>query len=228
MTSSGPVNQSVGKSSREPAADLVVRASCLRIARLRHASEITSLLDYVKRDGHVGPGHDAAVGTLRAPWNQCPMRPRRAAYGGSRGHPTSRPRTPRVRGPRGARPRAEPVSETGAARPRSSRRSPSRRSGCTSCWPTSCERRRRSGNEEARQASGRAPPSARWASIRSTCRWTPSALRAHPLAAPFDWIVDGKANVVATWEPRRSRRRAFADPQRPHRRGEPRTALAVG
>ena len=24
-------------------------------------------------------------------------------------------------------------------------------------------------------------------------------LRAHPLAAPFDWDVDGKRNVVATW-----------------------------
>jgi acetylornithine deacetylase len=28
-----------------------------------------------------------------------------------------------------------------------------------------------------------------------------AALRAHPLAAPFDWDVDGKRNVVATWEP---------------------------
>jgi acetylornithine deacetylase len=27
------------------------------------------------------------------------------------------------------------------------------------------------------------------------------ALRAHPQAAPFDWDVDGKANVVATWMP---------------------------
>jgi len=26
-------------------------------------------------------------------------------------------------------------------------------------------------------------------------------LRAHPLAAPFDWDVDGKRNVVATWSP---------------------------
>lgn len=28
-----------------------------------------------------------------------------------------------------------------------------------------------------------------------------AALRAHPQAAPFDWEVDGKANVVATWMP---------------------------
>jgi acetylornithine deacetylase len=28
-----------------------------------------------------------------------------------------------------------------------------------------------------------------------------AALRAHPRAAPFDWEVDGKANVVATWLP---------------------------
>ncbi len=27
------------------------------------------------------------------------------------------------------------------------------------------------------------------------------ALRAHPFAAPFDWDVDGKTNVVATWSP---------------------------
>lgn len=27
------------------------------------------------------------------------------------------------------------------------------------------------------------------------------ALHAHPLAAPFDWDVEGKRNVVATWEP---------------------------
>jgi acetylornithine deacetylase len=27
------------------------------------------------------------------------------------------------------------------------------------------------------------------------------ALRAHPLASPFDWDVSGKCNVVATWEP---------------------------
>jgi acetylornithine deacetylase len=26
------------------------------------------------------------------------------------------------------------------------------------------------------------------------------ALRAHPMASPFDWDTDGKANVVATWE----------------------------
>ena len=29
-------------------------------------------------------------------------------------------------------------------------------------------------------------------SSRSTCRWTPAALRAHPVASPFDWDVDGK------------------------------------
>ena len=27
------------------------------------------------------------------------------------------------------------------------------------------------------------------------------ALRAHPMASPFDWDTDGKANVVATWAP---------------------------
>lgn len=27
------------------------------------------------------------------------------------------------------------------------------------------------------------------------------ALRAHPLASPFDWDVDGKRNLVATWDP---------------------------
>ena len=27
-------------------------------------------------------------------------------------------------------------------------------------------------------------------------------IRAHPLAAPFDWNVDGKRNVVSTWMPR--------------------------
>ncbi|MEO8476988.1 MAG: ArgE/DapE family deacylase [Actinomycetota bacterium] len=31
-------------------------------------------------------------------------------------------------------------------------------------------------------------------------RMDEAALRAHPLASPFDWETDGKANVVATWE----------------------------
>ena len=32
-------------------------------------------------------------------------------------------------------------------------------------------------------------------------RMDEEALRAHPLASPFDWETDGKANVVATWAP---------------------------
>ena len=32
-------------------------------------------------------------------------------------------------------------------------------------------------------------------------RMDEEALRAHPLASPFDWETDGKANVVSTWEP---------------------------
>jgi len=31
-------------------------------------------------------------------------------------------------------------------------------------------------------------------------RMDAEALRAHPLSSPFDWAVDGKANVVGTWE----------------------------
>jgi acetylornithine deacetylase len=33
-------------------------------------------------------------------------------------------------------------------------------------------------------------------------RMDEQALRAHPLASPFDWETEGKANVVATWAPR--------------------------
>ena len=32
-------------------------------------------------------------------------------------------------------------------------------------------------------------------------RMDEEVLRAHPLASPFDWETDGKANVVTTWEP---------------------------
>ena len=53
-------------------------------------------------------------------------------------------------------------------------------------------------------------------------------LRRHPLAAPFDWDVGGKRNVVATWGGGDRLLRAIAHPQRPYRRREPRAAVAVG
>ena len=53
-------------------------------------------------------------------------------------------------------------------------------------------------------------------------------LRGHPAAAPFDWDVEGKRNVVAVWGASDSAERAVADPQWPHRRGEPRAAVAMG
>ena len=60
-------------------------------------------------------------------------------------------------------------------------------------------------------------------------RMDEEALRAHPLASPFDWETDGKPNVVATWAPGASdERRAVADPERTHRRGEPRAVEPVG
>ena len=54
------------------------------------------------------------------------------------------------------------------------------------------------------------------------------ALRAHPQAAPFDWDVEGKRNVVATWEPGVAGGRPVADPERTYRRGEPGAAARSG
>ena len=59
-------------------------------------------------------------------------------------------------------------------------------------------------------------------------RMDPEALRAHPAASPFDWDVRDKSNVVATWAPDPSQRRAQPDPERPHRCREPRAEVAVG
>ena len=55
----------------------------------------------------------------------------------------------------------------------------------------------------------------------------PAALDGHPGAAPFGWDVAGKANVLANWEPAAGRRRPLADPQRAHRRRQPRAGLAL-
>ena len=56
------------------------------------------------------------------------------------------------------------------------------------------------------------------------------ALRAHPHAAPFDWSLEGRSNVVATWGPGEPDEvlGTFADPQRAHRRGQPRAVGPVG
>ena len=54
-----------------------------------------------------------------------------------------------------------------------------------------------------------------------------AALERHPAGAPFGWDVDGKANVLADWLPAGAGRRPLADPQRPHRRRQPRAGVAV-
>ena len=56
----------------------------------------------------------------------------------------------------------------------------------------------------------------------------PAALDGHPGAAPFSWDVAGKANVLATWEPAAPGRRPLADPERPHRRRQPRAVRRSG
>ena len=158
-----------------------------------------------------------------------PERPRRRLRREPRSPRTSSRRPSSRSTGRGAIAPAEPVAETAPRGRRDrSRRSPAQAEWMVESWPASCEQPTTLGHEEAARRSCVERSCASWASSRSTCRWTPSALRAHPLAAPFDWERRGQGERGRDVGAAATRRRPFADPERPHRRGEPRAARRSG